>query len=98
MKRPMKLLDIACMPNLNPKVTDGLYSVSEGKIYWTDENYVTCREHGACLCVNKDRSIWRCPACHEGAYVIWDDENEDENESFLSRWEKVIKSIKFEER
>ena len=72
-KRPKKILDIACMPNLSPKVTDGLHSVSKGKIYWTDENYVTCREHGACLCVNKDRTIWRCPTCHEGAFVVWND-------------------------
>jgi len=59
------------MPNFNPAVKNGLRSISEGKIFWTDNNYVTCKEHWACLCLNKDRTIWRCPACHEGAYVIW---------------------------
>ena len=65
------LMDIAEMPDFNPIVKDGIRSVSEGKIFWTDENYVTCKEHGACLAVNKDRTIWRCPTCHEGAYVEW---------------------------
>ena len=68
---PRKLIDISEMPNYNPAVKAKVHGVSEGKIYWTDENYVTCREHGACLCVNKERTIWRCPQCNEGAYVVW---------------------------
>jgi len=67
----MKLIDIADMPNFNPIVKNGLYSVSEGKIFWTDNNYVTCKEHGACLTVSKDCKIWRYPVCYEGAYVKW---------------------------
>ena len=63
------LLDIADMPDCSLKVKDGLHSVSEGKIFWTENNKVTCREHGACNCVNKERTIWRCLTCHEGAYV-----------------------------
>jgi hypothetical protein len=59
------------MPEFNSIVKNGLTSVSEGKIFWTDNNLVTCKEHGACLCLNKDRSIWRCPTCNEGAYVTW---------------------------
>ncbi len=66
-----KLYDLKNMPNFNPIASNGLTSVTEGKIYWTPRNLVTCRIHGACLCVNEDRSIWRCPACHEGAYVVW---------------------------
>jgi len=66
-----KLIDIKDMPDFNPTVKNGLTSVSEGKIYWTENNKVTCREHGACLCLNKNRTIWRCPTCNEGAYVIW---------------------------
>lgn len=65
------LIDIKDMPNFNPVVKNGLTSVSEGKIYWTEENKVTCREHGACLCLNKDKTLWRCPTCNEGAYVTW---------------------------
>ena len=68
----MKLLDLEQMPNFNPSVKNGCRSVSEGKIYWTDDNLVTCHKHGACLCVNEMRTIWRCPACHEGAYVDWE--------------------------
>lgn len=56
-----KLIDIQDMPEFNPLVKNGLTSVSEGKISWTENNLVTCREHGACLCLNKDRTIWRCP-------------------------------------
>lgn len=74
--KPKKLLDIKEMPNFNLTVKDGMSSVSEGKIFWTDDNYVTCKEHGACLAVNNDRTIWRCPTCHEGAYVIWDEYKE----------------------
>ena len=66
-----KLIDIKDMPRFNPSVTNGLSSVSEGKIFWTSNNFVTCKVHGACLCLNMDRSIWRCPACNEGAYVTW---------------------------
>lgn len=71
MEKPVKIIDIADMPKFNPIVTNGIHSVSEGKIFWTDNNFVTCREHGACLCVSKNRKIWRCPACNEGAYVEW---------------------------
>lgn len=67
-----KLIDIKDMPKFNPAVKNGLTSVSEGKIFWTNNNKVTCKEHGACLCLNMDRTIWRCPACNEGAYVIWE--------------------------
>ena len=67
-----KLVDIKDMPEFNPTVKNGLTSVSEGKIVWTSNNKVTCREHGACLCLNMDRSLWRCPTCNEGAYVTWE--------------------------
>lgn len=70
-ERPKKVLDIADMPSYNPIVTKRVHGVSEGKIFWTDENKITCKEHGACLCVNKERTLWRCPACNEGAYVEW---------------------------
>ncbi len=66
-----KIIDIASMPNFNPAVKNGQRSVSEGKIIWTEKNLVTCIKHGACLCVNQQRTIWRCPACNEGAFVIW---------------------------
>jgi len=72
MKQPKRLLDIADMPNYNPKVKNGARSVSEGKIFWTEENKVTCGEHGACLALNSDLTIWRCPLCHEGCFVVWE--------------------------
>lgn len=67
-----RLIDIRDMPEFNPIVKNGLASVSLGKIFWTEKNLVTCREHGACLCLNKDRTLWRCPTCNEGAYVKWE--------------------------
>jgi hypothetical protein len=67
-----KLIDIRDMPNFNPIVKNGLISVSEGKIFWTENNKVTCKEHGACLCLNIERTLWRCPTCNEGAFVIWE--------------------------
>ncbi len=63
------IVDISEMPNYNPKVPNGANSVSEGKVFWTDKNKVTCKEHGACLCVSPDRKIWRCATCNEGAYL-----------------------------
>jgi len=68
----VQLYDIKDMPNYNPTILDGCDSVSTGRVYWTDNNLVTCATHGAMLAVNPDRTIWRCPACHEGAYVKWD--------------------------
>jgi len=65
------VLDMDQMPDFNTKVKNGTKSVSGGKITWTKENKVTCVDHGACLCVSEDRSIWRCATCNEGAYVIW---------------------------
>lgn len=70
-RTPKRLSDIADIPNFSSRVKDGLHSVSEGKIFWTDNNLVTCKEHGACNALNKDLSIWRCLTCHEGAYVQW---------------------------
>lgn len=72
-KKPRKLLDIADMPDFDCRIKDGIHSVSEGKIFWTDNNFVTCKEHGACNAVNKDLSIWRCLTCHEGTYVVWEE-------------------------
>lgn len=65
----MNILDIEKMPDYNSKVKNGANSVSQNIIYWTDRNKVTCREHGACLCVSPDRKIWRCATCNEGAYL-----------------------------
>ena len=30
------------------------------------DSYPFCREHGALLCVNVERTIWRCTECHKG--------------------------------
>ncbi len=65
----MKLKDIKDMPNFKQSVTNGLDSVSSGKVFFTKENLVTCLTHGAMLCVSENRRIWRCPTCNEGAYV-----------------------------
>jgi hypothetical protein len=70
-EEPIRIIDIADMPHFNPVVKNGIHSVSKRKIFWTSNNYVTCKEHGARLCVSKDRRIWRCPTCNEGAYVEW---------------------------
>ena len=64
------LVDIKEMPNFNATaVQNGTDSVSKKKVYWTVKNKVTCKEHGAMLCVSEDRRIWRCPTCHEGGYI-----------------------------
>ncbi len=62
------IFDLSKMPNYNKTVINGVNSVTEGKIFWTDHNKVTCKIHGACLCVSPDRTIWRCATCNEGAY------------------------------
>ena len=51
-------------------VTNGANSVSEGLVYWHPTNKVSCREHGAMLCVSEDRRIWRCIACNVGGYLM----------------------------
>jgi hypothetical protein len=67
------LIDIGNMPGFNPaantKNPRGDHSVSEGKIYWDAKNKVSCKTHGAMLCVSPDRRMWRCIPCGAGAYV-----------------------------
>jgi hypothetical protein len=63
-----QLIDLADHLPDSP-VGNGARSVSEGKVYWDPTNKVSCREHRAMLCVSKDRTIWRCPACNVGAAV-----------------------------
>jgi hypothetical protein len=70
------LINIRDMPGYNPKAntTDQEErDVSSGKVFWTEKNRVTCRDHGAMLCVSERRDMWRCLAlgCHAGAYVEW---------------------------
>lgn len=70
------LIDIRDMPNYNPKANTldrEERDVSNGQVFWTDRNKVTCRDHGAMLCVSANRDLWRCLAlgCHAGAYVCW---------------------------
>ena len=64
-----RLFDIKDMPNFNPVATNGIDSVSKRRVFWTKKNLVTCRKHGAMLCVSESRTIWRCPTCNEGAYM-----------------------------
>ena len=79
------LKDLKDMPNFNPSVKNGLTSVSEGKIFWTSNNLVTCIKHGACLCVNEARTIWRCPTCHEGCYVEWEQKEPPKTTNQINR-------------
>lgn len=58
------------MPGYNPKVWNGVTSVSQGLVKWTYKNKATCLNHGAMLCVSLDRRLWRCPECHAGCYVV----------------------------
>lgn len=73
------LKDIKEMPGFNSEVKNGISSVSEDKVFWgkleSDKvglDTVTCREHGACLCVavTKQGRLYRCPTCNQGAFVI----------------------------
>lgn len=69
------MLDIAAMPGHNPKAASrGERSVSEGHVKLGREGklpgfYPRCVEHGAMLCVNEERTIWRCIACGAGAFL-----------------------------
>ena len=74
------LIDLADMPGWNPSTgAHALRSVSEGRVYWDDVNRVCCIGHKAMLCVNEDRTIWRCQAfgCYTGAYVDWSAAHDD---------------------
>lgn len=65
-----KLIDLAAMPNHNPATGGhGLHSISQGLVFWTEHNKVTCATHGAMNAVNPECTIWRCFACGEGAYM-----------------------------
>lgn len=35
-------------------------------VKFDEQGYPSCEEHGAMTCVNKERSLWRCSACHIG--------------------------------
>ena len=73
------------MPSLNPKTGEhGLRAVTDGDVFWHQQNKVTCIDHGAMNAVNPDRTIWRCihavaerkdgsvvALCGRGAYVEW---------------------------
>lgn len=66
----LEIVDIANMPNHNPNTASrGEHSVSEGQVYAHPTQRVVCKDHGAMLCVNPDRTIYRCEACGAGAYV-----------------------------
>jgi hypothetical protein len=69
-----KLLDLEDMPDYNP-ASNTLRrcerAVTDGLVYWDDQQKVCCKLHRAMLCVNLDRTIWRCPWCHIGVYVVW---------------------------
>ena len=63
------MIDIKDMPNFNPATKSrGESSVSEGKVFWDEQNKASCQEHGAMLCVSAEITIWRCEACGVGAY------------------------------
>ncbi len=69
---PQQLMDMASMPDFNPKTASrGDHSVTEGQVYWDLEgfNKVCCVQHRAMLCVSPDKRFWRCIACGAGAYI-----------------------------
>ena len=65
----LEIVDIGNMPGYNPKVTNGIDSVSKGKVSWDPHQKAVCKNHGAMNAVSMDRRIWRCLTCHEGLYV-----------------------------
>lgn len=81
---PSTLIDIADMPGFDPAALtddaalDRVRSVSRGVIYFglppsgQGLETVCCVIHGATLCVgrNEHGTIWRCPACNEGAFSV----------------------------
>lgn len=50
-------------------VSESEDSLSSGRyvIFSMEKGYPHCSEHGAMLCVNEERTIWRCSTCHLGA-------------------------------
>ena len=71
MLREWNLIDLADMPNFKPSTkSGGEHSVSEGKVFVHKRlvETVCCADHGAMLCVNPERTLWRCIACGAGAY------------------------------
>jgi hypothetical protein len=73
---PPELLDLEAMPGYNLAAnTTGRRerAVTDGLVYWDEVHKVCCKLHRAMLCVNRERTIWRCPWCHTGAYVRWPD-------------------------
>ncbi len=68
----MIIVDIGDMPNYDPKVKDGIDSVSSGRVIlkkYKSGQYPHCIEHGAMLRVSID-GIWRCPTCRAGCYEL----------------------------
>jgi len=47
---------------VDKRITKGYISL----VKFDRRGYPSCELHGAMHCVNKERSIWRCPICHIG--------------------------------
>ena len=64
-----KVYDLKDMPGFNSKAgSHGIESVSEGKVFWTDKNKVTCYKHVTMNKMSPD-GIWRCIMCNVGGYT-----------------------------
>jgi hypothetical protein len=65
------LIDIAEMPGFNlDESARGVRAVSNKKVRWLPGRKVSCRRHGACAAVNPERTLWRCLACGNGAFIL----------------------------
>ena len=67
----MGIIDLKDMPHANPAVTNGMDSVSAGKVKLGKDGKPECYKHKAMNCVSPDRKLWRCLQiqCHVGCYI-----------------------------
>lgn len=63
----------------NKQLEKNIVSLKDSPVVVTEKNLVYvdvlsntphCKQHGAMLCMNEERTIWRCPACNVGMLYI----------------------------
>jgi hypothetical protein len=67
---------VSCSPKADHrKVIQSIYEMMRKSrkyislVQFTSLGYPTCELHGAMLCMNSDKTLWRCPDCNVGIDV-----------------------------
>lgn len=62
-----KAISLAAKLRRQLELSEAEVSMSGSYLIFDKHGVPTCSEHGAMLCMDKPRGMWRCPTCHLGA-------------------------------